>query len=81
MSLKKFLLASSALLLAGAAHIGTAVSAPPECPKPRHFQGGCIQVIVWAKNPETGTCCQYPNPCSAPEGWTTYTSAEACAAG
>lgn len=80
MSLKKFLLTSGALLLAGAAHVGTAVSAP-ECPPPRPYQGGCIQIVVWAKNPSTGTCCQYPTPCSAPQGWTTYTSAEACAAG
>lgn len=80
MKLKKLLLASGAFLLVGAAHVSTAVSAP-ECPRPRNYQGGCIQVVVWAKNPSTGACCEYPTPCSAPEGWTTYTSPEACAAG
>lgn len=81
MKMKKLLLASCAFLLVGAAHVSTAVSAP-ECPKPRRFSGGCIQVITYAKNPETGTCCEYPNPCSAPEGWATYfTLAECQAAG
>ncbi|HKH49119.1 MAG TPA: hypothetical protein VKM72_31010 [Thermoanaerobaculia bacterium] len=80
MLLKKFLLASGAFLLVGAAHVSTAVSAP-DCPPPRHYQGACIQVIVWAKNPDSGTCCQYSTPCAAPAGWTTYTSAEACATG
>lgn len=80
MMLKKFLLASGAFLLVGAAHIGTANSVP-DCPPPRPYQGGCVQVIVWAKNPSSGTCCQYPTPCNAPQGWQTYTSLADCQAG
>lgn len=79
MTLKKSLLALGTFALVSAAQVTTAVSAP-ECPKPRRFSGGCIQVITYAKNPVTGTCCEYPNPCSAPEGWATYTSASECAA-
>lgn len=40
------------------------------CPPPRPFSGGCIQVITYATDPVTGQCCVYPNPCSAPAGWT-----------
>jgi hypothetical protein len=46
------------------------------CPAPRQYSGACIQVIVWAQNPETGACCQYPTPCSAPEGWQIFYSPE-----
>lgn len=67
MTLKKLFLASAAFALAAAAQLGTAAS--DGCPPPRKFSGVCIQVIVWAKDPVTGICCQYPNPCSAPEGW------------
>lgn len=80
MSLKKMLLSSCAFLLVGAAHVGTAVSAP-DCPPPRPYQGGCIQQVVWAKNPTTGTCCEYPTPCNAPAGWTTYGTYSACVTG
>lgn len=78
MSLKKFLLSSGAFLLIGAAHVSTAVSAP-DCPPPQHYSGACIQQVVWAKNPTTGTCCQYSTPCAAPTGWATYGSAATCA--
>ena len=40
------------------------------CPPPRNYSGGCIQVITYATNPATGECCVYPDPCSAPNGWT-----------
>lgn len=29
----------------------------------------CINVEVWAHNPETGECRSFPNPCSVPPGW------------
>lgn len=77
MSLKKLLLGSAALALVAAANVGTATSAP-ECPRPQRYDGVCIQVIVWAKNPDTGTCCQYSTPCAAPTGWQTYTSQAEC---
>lgn len=48
-------------------------SYPPGCPA---TQGSsyldCEQIIVYAKDPETGACCQFPDPCSVPEGWTVY---------
>jgi hypothetical protein len=42
----------------------------PGCPLPQQYSGGCIQVITYATDPETGVCCEYPTPCSAPDGWT-----------
>jgi len=30
---------------------------------------GCIQVITYAKNPQTGECEIFPNPCIVPENW------------
>ena len=32
----------------------------------------CIDVVVWAINPATGECRQFPNPCSVPSGWKIY---------
>lgn len=29
----------------------------------------CIQVISYAKDPETNECKEFPNPCVVPEGW------------
>ena len=76
MSLKKLLLSTAALALVTVIQVETAASST--CPPPRHFSGACIDVVVWATDPATGTCCQYPNPCSAPQGWTiSYTG---CAA-
>jgi len=34
--------------------------------------GDCIDVVVWAINPATGECRQFPNPCSVPAGWKVY---------
>ena len=46
-----------------------------DCPR-KPFSGICIQVITYARNPETGACCVYPNPCVVPDGW--QTSFEGC---
>jgi hypothetical protein len=43
------------------------------CPR-KSFTGSCIQVIVSARNPDTGECCVYPNPCVVPDGWHIYYS-------
>jgi hypothetical protein len=43
------------------------------CPR-KNFTGVCIQVIVSARNPETGECCVYSNPCVVPDGWQIYYS-------
>ena len=40
------------------------------CPPPKQYSGACIQVITYATDPATGQCCEYPTPCSAPDGWT-----------
>ena len=71
MSLKKFVFASAAFALFAAANSPT--EAAKQCPT-QNYSGPCIQVITWAKNPDTGTCCQYPNPCVVPAGWQTYNS-------
>lgn len=52
--------------------------ASSSCPAPKQSQGMCAQVITWAKNPQTGECCQYPTPCAAPDGWATFSSEGAC---
>jgi hypothetical protein len=68
-SVSVFLPAAAILL----AH--SAVDAPAltkECARPRKFEGFCTQVVVWAKNPRTGACCRYPNPCSVPKHYQIY---------
>lgn len=45
---------------------------PPECPAPRPYYELCTYNVVFAQDPVTGVCCMYPDPCSAPEGWTLY---------
>jgi hypothetical protein len=41
----------------------------------------CIQVIVFARNPGNGRCCQFANPCSVPPSWgPTFFTLEACEA-
>lgn len=51
------------------------------CPAPTtsFAPGGCSAVVIWAKDPASGSCCQYPDPCSAPEGWEQFYSSEECA--
>ena len=69
MSLRKLFLAATAFALTiTATHVATADT----CPPPRQYNGACIDVIVWAKSPDENLCCMYPNPCSAPSGWTIY---------
>ena len=42
----------------------------------------CIQVIVFARNPGNGRCCQFANPCSVPPGWgPAFFTREQCEAG
>ncbi len=72
MSLKRLLLASVVFLLTAAP------GSVPNCPAPRQYQGACGDVVVWAKNPETGICCLYANTCAAPAGWETYMSQGEC---
>lgn len=48
-----------------------------ECPV-ENDGGFCQPTITWAKNPDTGTCCEYNNSCEVPDGWQTYSSKEEC---
>lgn len=48
------------------------------CPPPRGSADPCTQAIVFAKNPDTGGCCQYATACAAPEGWEQFGTEEAC---
>ena len=68
----KFRLLGAAFLLA-TAFVSTNADAAKECPTKR-YTGACIQVITYATNPETGTCCVYPNPCVVPDGWQSSSS-------
>jgi hypothetical protein len=65
----KFRLLGIAFILVSLFALGKA-DAAKDCPT-KHFNGVCTQVITYARNPETGTCCVYPNPCVVPDGWQT----------
>jgi hypothetical protein len=47
------------------------------CPHKTYSQA-CIQVVAYAKDPLTGTCCQFGTPCNILEGWIQYPSMEEC---
>ena len=83
MPIKKFFFALVALLLVASACASGNKQPDPgsDCPPPRQSNEACIQVVVWAKDPQTGACCQYGTPCNAPQGWQTFTSDAACRAG
>jgi hypothetical protein len=68
----KLRLLGLAFILASLFTFGKAEAAK-DCPTKR-FNGTCIQVITYAINPDTGTCCVYPNPCVVPDGWQTSNS-------
>jgi hypothetical protein len=58
-------------------------SGASSCPAPvAHEPGtGCLTVEVWAKDPATGACCTYGDPCSAPKDWKLYYNGADCDAG
>jgi hypothetical protein len=60
MSLKKLCFAASAFILAATAYVSTSFAG--NCPPPRHYSGSCVQVIVWAEDPDTKMCCQSRPP-------------------
>ena len=80
MKIRRALLVSAASLLIAAACASSKKPGSGDCPPPRQSNEICAQVVVWAKNPQTGACCQYGTACNAPEGWTTYTSEAECRA-
>lgn len=78
MKVRRALLVSAASLLIAAACGSIKKPGNGDCPPPRQSTEICTQVVVWAKNPQTGACCQYGTPCNAPEGWQTYYSEGEC---
>lgn len=51
------------------------------CPPPHQTSEACAQVVVFAKDPASGMCCEYGSPCTAPEGWPQFFSDTECEAG
>jgi hypothetical protein len=47
------------------------------CPAPR-TDLSCAPRHVWARDPESGVCCEYDKPCAASIGWTTHDGAAEC---
>lgn len=80
MKIRRALVISVAPLLLATACASTKPK-PGDCPPPRQSNEICPQVVVWAKNPQSGACCEYGTPCNAPEGWQTYHSEAECRAG
>lgn len=71
--MSKFRLLGLAFVLLSLVALGgvaeTAVAQEQSCPPGRNFQGVCIQVIAFAKQPGTGECCQFATPCDVPPGF------------
>jgi hypothetical protein len=57
-----------------------AVVCPKECPPPVEPDPNevCDQVVVWAREPLLGGCCEYQTPCHAPKGWAQYGTQSSC---
>lgn len=51
------------------------------CPAPVTSSDMCLTVLVYAKDPTSGLCCQYGSPCNAPADWEQFYTQEACEAG
>jgi hypothetical protein len=51
------------------------------CPPPQETGEACAQVVVFAKDPASGMCCEYGSPCTAPEAWSQFYSIGECDAG
>ncbi len=50
----------------------------PTCPAPQSVNGECVEPATWVRDPGTGGCCKYDNPCAAPSTWASFSSALAC---
>jgi hypothetical protein len=54
---------------------------PPQgCPPARAQDPGvaCTEVEVYVRSPDSGLCCHYGDPCSAPEGWAVFSTEKEC---
>ena len=49
------------------------------CPAPLPSTTGCPDVLVFARDPQTQLCCEYPDPCSPPIGWDVFYTLDECA--
>ena len=47
------------------------------CP-PARTDLSCLPLRTWARDPQSGVCCEYARPCAANFGWLTYGSAAEC---
>ena len=56
----------------------TSGSQAAQCPDGRNSERPCPAITVWAKDPDTGACCRYKNPCAPPVAWKTFPTKEAC---
>ena len=66
---------------AGSTDAGTLDMSAFVCPPAMYNGQICPQVIVYVRDQDSGTCCQYPTPCHIPEGdWgdVTYNSLAEC---
>jgi hypothetical protein len=55
----------------------SAIGAPSEtCPPPLDIP--CEEKTFWAKNPNSGECCEYARPCTTPSGWEKFKDIETC---
>jgi len=50
----------------------------PRCPAPQTTDAVCPAVVVYAKDPTSGICCQYGDPCRAPSGWKQFNTQADC---
>jgi hypothetical protein len=52
----------------------------PVCPAPASPPPGvlCTANVVYARDPASGICCEYGNPCVAPSGWDQFASQAEC---
>ena len=49
-----------------------------DCPPPRMTDQVCPAVVVVARDPASGQCCEYGDPCQAPEGWAQFNTNDEC---
>jgi hypothetical protein len=54
-----------------------AIGAPSAtCPPPLDIP--CEEKTFWAKNPDSGECCEYARPCTTPTGWEKFKDEMTC---
>lgn len=56
-------------LAAGGERPTPALAVDPLASAEERGGGNCIQVITYARDPETGVCTMFPTPCDVPKGW------------